>query len=95
MSRHIGETFEGVISGVTAGGLYVELPNTIEGMVKMSNLLDDYYHYVEENYELVGEDTGRTFKLGEHVKVQVINSDKLLKTVDFFVLGSDGSPWEA
>ena len=88
MSHHIGETFEGVISGVTAAGLYVELPNTIEGMVKVSNLWDDYYSYVEERYELVGEDTGRTFKLGEHVQVKVIDSDKQLKTVDFMLLES-------
>ena len=94
MSHHIGETFEGVISGVTAAGLYVELPNTIEGMVKVSNLWDDYYSYIEERYELVGEDTGRTFKLGEHVQVKVIDSDKQLKTVDFMLLESYDCPSE-
>ena len=63
-------------------------------MVKVSNLWDDYYSYIEERYELVGEDTGRTFKLGEHVQVKVIDSDKQLKTVDFMLLESYDCPSE-
>ena len=55
MSEHIGETFEGVISGVTEWGFYVELPNTIEGLVHVTSLMDDYYHYDERSYELIGE----------------------------------------
>ena len=69
MSAHIGETFEGVISGVTAWGLYVELPNTVEGLVHVTSLTDDYYEYVEQTYELAGRVTNRRYKLGQRVFV--------------------------
>ncbi len=83
MSEHIGEVFEGVISSVTAWGMYVELPNTIEGMVHVTNLTDDYYHYEESAYELVGESTGKRYKLGQAIQVEVARADKVLRTVDF------------
>ena len=83
MSRHIGETFDGVISGVTNWGLYVELPNTVEGMIRMNTLDDDYYIFDEQRYELVGEMTKRTFKLGQPIRIQVLSTDRLLKTIDF------------
>lgn len=83
MIKHIGETFEGVISGITTWGIYVELPNTIEGMVRVSDMDDDYYVYDEERYQMVGEHTKKTYKLGQSVKVEVISADKLLRTIDF------------
>lgn len=83
MSRRIGEVYEGVISGVSAWGMYVELPNTIEGMVRVSDIPGDFYVYQEEAYQLMGEQTGRTFKLGQHVTVEVVATDKLTKTIDF------------
>ncbi len=83
MSEHIGEIFEGVISGITAWGMYVELPNTIEGMIHVTNLNDDYYHYVEDTYELVGEHTGKCYKLGQAIQVAVARTDKMLRTIDF------------
>ena len=83
MEAHIGEIFEGVISGVTAWGMYVELPNTVEGLVHISKIQGDYYYFREESYELVGDATGRTFKLGMPVKVMAVSTDKLTKTVDF------------
>ncbi len=83
MSEHIGETFEGVISGITNWGMYVELPNTIEGMVRITSISDDYYYYDEEKYELVGEATKKKFKLGEKVKIVVVKTDKLLRQIDF------------
>ncbi len=83
MSEHIGEIFEGVISGITAWGMYVELPNTIEGMIHVTNLNDDYYHYVEDTYELVGEHTGKRYKLGQAIQVAVARTDKMLRTIDF------------
>lgn len=86
MSKHIGEEFEGVISGVTQYGMYVELPNTVEGMVHISNMRDDYYRYDEEHYELVGERTGRRYKLGQTVKVLVEDTDKLARTIDFSIV---------
>ena len=83
MSQHIGENFTGVISSVTAWGMYVELPNTIEGMVHVTSLVDDFYHYIEETYELVGEVTGKRYKLGQTVEVTLIGTDELMRTIDF------------
>lgn len=87
MARFIGQTFEGVVSGITNWGLYVELPNTVEGMVRMTDLDDDYYVFDEAHYQLVGERTEKTFKLGQKVTVEVAKADKLLKTVDFYYKG--------
>lgn len=83
MMGHIGESFEGVISGITTWGIYVELPNTVEGMVSVSDMNDDYYVYDEERYQMVGEHTKKTYKLGQTIKVEVLNADKLLRTIDF------------
>jgi len=85
MRKHIGEVWEGVISGVTAYGFYVELPNTVEGMVHVNNLDDDYYVFQEASYQLVGEMSGRTFCLGQKVKVVVNSVDLELKSIDFML----------
>ena len=71
MEERIGNIYEGVISGITAWGIYVELPNTVEGMIHVSKLEGDYFYYREETYEMTGRDTGRTFKLGEKVRIAV------------------------
>lgn len=89
MSEHIGEVFEGVVSSITNWGMYVELPNTIEGMIRLNDMLDDYYYYDEDNYELVGNETGRRFKLGETVKVSVVRTDKLQRQIDFKLYEED------
>ena len=83
MSYFLGQTFSGVISGVTGWGFYVELPNTVEGLVHMNSLKDDYYAYEEENYRLVGEKTGRVYTLGQPVKVKVLQTDLDSRTIDF------------
>lgn len=83
MSYHLGEEFEGIISGVTGWGLYVELPNTVEGLVHVNTLRDDYYVFDQESYELRGEMTKKVYKLGDKVSVRVADVDKMLKTVDF------------
>lgn len=83
MSYHLGEEFEGIISGVTGWGLYVELPNTVEGLVHVNTLRDDYYVFDQESYELRGEMTKKVYKLGDKVSVRVADADKMLKTVDF------------
>lgn len=83
MSRHIGEVYEGVISGITGYGLYVELPNTVEGMIHVTSLCDDYYYYDDENYEMVGQDSGNVYKLGEKVMIQVVKADMQSRTIDF------------
>ena len=86
MEDHIGDIFEGVISGVTAWGLYVELPNTVEGLVHISKMTGDYYIFEESHYELTGMGTGKKYRLGEKVMIQVNSVDKLMKTIDFVLV---------
>ena len=86
MSYHLGEEFDGIISGVTAYGLYVELHNTVEGLVHISTLSDDYYTFDEENYELSGELTKKIYHLGQKVRVRVTDADALSRTVDFTIV---------
>lgn len=83
MEGHIGEVFDGVVSGVTGWGLYVELPNTVEGLVHVNSLEGDYFYYDENNYELVGQMTGRTYKLGQKLRVQAVFADRFNRTIDF------------
>ena len=79
----MGEVFEGVISGITQYGLYVELTNTVEGLVHVNALEDDYYEYVDEAYELRGQHTGNVYRLGQRVKIRVKGTDRLCRTIDF------------
>ena len=88
MTRHLGEELEGVISGVTGYGFYVELPNTVEGMVHVNSLEDDYYQFREESYSLTGEMSGREFKLGQRVRIVVEQADPVLRTIDFRLANS-------
>ena len=83
MKDHLGEIYEGVISGVTNYGIYVELDNTVEGMVHVNSMRNDYYYFDEIHYELVGQDSGVKYKLGERVLVQVKRVDMASKTIDF------------
>lgn len=83
MEDKIGEKYTGVISGITGWGLYVELPNTVEGMVSVQSLLDDFYYYDEEKYVMIGKEHGRQFALGQTVEVVVTGTDMLSKTIDF------------
>ena len=83
MTYHIGEEFEGVISGVTAWGIYVELPNTIEGLVHVNSLKGDYFVYNESAHEMVGEVTKKSYKLGQRLQVKCTNADITSRTIDF------------
>lgn len=83
MSHHIGEEYEGVISGITQYGMYVELENTIEGMIRVTDMTDDYYAYYEDTYELVGEATNKHYKLGQKIQICVKDTDKFMRTIDF------------
>jgi ribonuclease R len=83
MADRIGEIYEGVISGITQWGIYVELPNTIEGLIHVSTLPGDYFYYDENTYEMVGRDTGKTYKLGEKLRVMVKDADTMTRTVNF------------
>jgi ribonuclease R len=89
MMDYIGDTFEGVISGISSWGIYVELANTIEGMVRVSDMDDDYYLYDDERYQMVGEHTKKTYKLGQTVTVELVNADKFLRTIDFVFVEGD------
>ncbi len=83
MESHIGEHFAGVISSITNWGIYVELPSTIEGMIHVSKLPGDFFYYDESNYEMVGQDTGKRYKLGERIEIYVDSVDKVTRTIDF------------
>ena len=83
MKERIGEEFDGVISGITRWGAYVELENTIEGLVHVTNMYDDHYEYFEEQYELIGAHTRNVYKLGQPVRVRVLGVDRLQRTIDF------------
>ncbi len=83
MSYHLEEIFEGRISGVTAWGIYVELDNTVEGMVRLQDMYDDYYRFDEENYRIVGEHSGKIYGLGDTVRVMVEDADVANGTIDF------------
>ena len=86
MEERIGETYEGVISGITSWGIYVELPNTVEGLVHVSKLTGDYFRYDESRYEMVGDATGKSYKLGMPVRVRVEDCDRFNRTIDFSIV---------
>ncbi len=90
MSRHIGEVYEGAISGVTSWGLYVELPNTVEGLIRVSEMKGDYFVFDEEHMEMAGEATNIRYRLGQKVRVQVAGTDRMTRTIEF-VLWDDPS----
>ena len=83
MERHIGEEYDGVISGITAYGLYVELANTVEGLIHVNSLEGDFYEFDENASKLRGARTGLTYQLGEKVRVRVKGTDRLCRTIDF------------
>lgn len=85
MEDHIGEIFEGVISGITSWGVYVELPNTIEGLIHVSKLPGDYFYYDENTYEMVGQDTGKKYRLGEQIRICVDGVERMDGTIDFSI----------
>ncbi len=83
MKERLGQEFTGVISGVTSWGFYVELPNTIEGLVHVTALEGDYFQFSEETYELIGEHTNIRYKLGQTVTVIAVDVDEVMRTIDF------------
>lgn len=83
MLDKIGNEYEGIISGLTSWGIYVELYNTVEGMVRLKDIKGDFYDFYEEEMIVRGEHTGITYKLGQTVNIKVMGADKNTKTVDF------------
>jgi ribonuclease R len=88
MQGHIGKIYPGVISGITDWGIYVELENKIEGMVPIRELDDDFYIFDEKNYALVGRHSGRTYQLGDDVKVKIWRTNLERKQLDFLLTES-------
>ncbi|MBO8176211.1 MAG: ribonuclease R [Bacillus sp. (in: Bacteria)] len=87
MEDKIGQEFEGIISSVTNFGMFVELPNTIEGLVHVSYMTDDFYRYDERHYAMIGERTGNVFRIGDEITVRVINVNKEERSIDFEIVG--------
>ena len=83
MQKHVDEIYDGSISGVTSFGIFVELENTVEGLIRLENMKDDYYVYDENCMRLIGKRTNKIFKLGDKVKVKVVSANKLLRRIDF------------
>jgi len=88
MAEHIGETFDGIVSGVTSFGIFVQLPNLVEGMVHVSYMTDDYYHYLDGQYALIGERTGKMYRIGDEVQVRVLAVDVDERRIDFELVES-------
>ncbi len=86
MANHIGEEFEGIISSVMNFGMFVELPNLIEGLVRVDSMKDDYYTYDETTFAIIGRRNKRGYRLGDSVKVKVVAADKEKRTIDFEVV---------
>ena len=91
MESKIGEEYEGIISSITSFGMFVELENTIEGLVRLADINDDYYIYDDINKQLIGKETGKIYKLGQKVKIKVANADKQTRKIDFWLIGDGPS----
>lgn len=92
MADHVGEEFHAVVSSVMKFGLFVELENTVEGLVHISTMKDDYYEYVENQMALVGRNTHRTFQIGQEVEIKLMRVDKDQSEVDFELLHPEKTP---
>lgn len=91
MLMHVGESFEGVISSVTSWGIYVELPNTVEGLVRAADMLDDYYNFDETKQAMIGRLSRKEYRLGDPVRVIMISADLTLRTINFEMDDSSGN----
>jgi len=87
MEDKIGQEYEGIVSSVTNFGIFVELENTVEGLIRYENLGDEYFIYNEERREAIGEHTHKVYKIGDKVKIRVADSNKLLRRIDFEIVG--------
>lgn len=91
MEDKIGEEYDGIISSVTNFGMFVELPNTIEGLVHVSYMTDDYYRFDERHYAMIGERTGNVFRIGDEITVRVVKVNKDERSIDFEIVGMKGT----
>lgn len=95
MQNHIGEIYDGIISGMHGWGMFVELPNTVEGMIPVASMVDDYYFYDEEKYAMIGRDFHKEYRLGQKVSVQVTAADRMAKTIDFCLVENESEEKES
>lgn len=86
MQDKIGQEFDGIISSVTQFGIFVELENTVEGLIRFENLGNEYFIYDEERKRLIGENSNKVYKIGDKVKIRVISANKLLRQIDFEIV---------
>jgi ribonuclease R len=87
MQRHLGDELEGIISGVTKFGLFVEVNDLlVEGLVHIRNMEDDFYVFDDKGFRLVGRETGKVYRLGDKVRVQVVNVNKEEREIDFVLV---------
>lgn len=86
MESRIGEEYEGIISSITPFGMFVELPNTVEGLIRFENLGNEYFIYDEEKKRLIGEHSNTVYKIGDKVNIRVISANKLLRQIDFEII---------
>ncbi len=89
MEQFVGRMFQGVITGTTSWGIYVELPNTVEGLVHVNEMADDYYIYDEAGHRWIGDRTKQIYRLGDKVHVQVLKTDTLTRTIDFRLVSEE------
>ena len=89
MADFLGDEFAGFISGITAFGIFVELENGVEGLIRISQIHDDYYQYFEKEWKLVGQRTGRQFRLGDPLKVKLIKASPEERQLTFAIAGED------
>lgn len=82
----MAKNLSGIVSGVTSFGVFVELKNTVEGLVHVENMKDDYYNFDEQQLSLIGERKGKIYKMGQNVRVKVIGTDRILKRIDFKIV---------
>ena len=83
MQSKIGEQFDGIVSNITSFGVFVELENTVEGLIRFENLGFEYFVYDEDHKQLIGEDTGTVFKIGDRIRIQVIEANKEFRRISF------------
>lgn len=86
MEKHIGEEYEGVVSSITSFGMFVELESTVEGLVGFRDMGNEYYYYDEDRKMLIGENSKKTFKIGDIVKIRVKDANKILRQIDFEIV---------
>ena len=91
MEDRVGEEYDGIVSSVTSFGMFVELENTVEGLVRMVDMNDDFYNYNEDTYSLIGERTKKVFRIGDQVRIKVSKVNVDFREIDFELVNQKDS----